>query len=62
MKVYVNGVLVHNDGAPPNGHQVLPIDISAQPLPALSFYEVRVEIGINANKSLELKIVQEEAS
>lgn len=62
LKVYVNGVQVYNDGAPPNGHQIVPIDISAQGIAALSFYEVRVEIGIDPNKSIELKMVQEESA
>ena len=62
LRVYVNGVQVYSNGDPPNGHQVVSINIAAQGIAMLAFYEVRVEIEINPNKSIELKMVQEESA
>ena len=65
LKVYCNGILAYNNGNPPSGDQIVTItlaSVAGLTLTNLQFYEVRVEIGIDPNKSIKLKMVQEESA
>lgn len=62
LKVWVNGTQVYNNGNPANGHQIVSINIGAQPLSLLGFYEVKIEFLVEADSSFEIKMVQEESA